>query len=109
MKKLSLVPYAFIPLLTVAACSEVGKLAMTDLTYAAKVATQGGDTAGAACWVALTPPVVAIEDAPTPGLASAIEADRLFMLATQGPNAPCNAVSGMILSMVLRKAVPYLP
>jgi hypothetical protein len=38
MRKLSLVPYALIPLLTVAGCSEVGKLAATDLTYAAKVA-----------------------------------------------------------------------
>ncbi len=104
MRKLSLVPYALIPLLTVAGCSEVGKLAATDLTYAAKVATQGGDPAGAACWVALTPPASAIEDAPAPGLASVIEADRLFALATQGPNAPCNAVAGMILSTVLRKA-----
>jgi hypothetical protein len=109
MRRLSLVPYAFIPLLTVAGCSEVGKLAATDLTYAAKVATQGGDSAGAACWVALTPPVTAIEDMPTPGLASAIEADRLLALATQGPNAPCNAVAGMILSKVLRKTVPFLP
>ena len=109
MRKAFFVPYAFIPLLTVAACSEVGKLAATDLSYAAKVATQGGDPEGAACWVALTPPVNAIEGAPTPGLASVIEADRLFALATQGPNAPCNAVAGMILSRVLRKSVPVLP
>src|SRR5438445_13684840 len=109
MLKLSWVPYAFIPLLALAGCSEVGKLAVTDLTYAAKVATEGGDPTGAACWVALTPPAKAIEDAPTPGLASAIEADRLFALATQGPDAPCNAVGGMILSTVLRKAVPFLP
>jgi hypothetical protein len=109
MRKLSLVLYACIPLLTVAGCSEVGKLSATDLTYAAKVATQGGDPAGAACWVALTPPANAIEGAPTPGLASVIEADRLFALATQGPNAPCNAVAGMILSTVLRKAPLLLP
>ena len=47
-----------------------------------------------------------VETAPTPGLASTIEADRLFAFATEGPTAPCNAVGGMILSMVLRKAVP---
>ena len=109
MRKLSLVPYALIPLLSVAGCSEVGKLALTDLNYAAKVATQGGDSAGAACWTALTPTASAIEGAPTPGLASIIEADRLFELATQGPTAACNAVAGMIMSEVLRKAVPFLP
>ena len=109
MRRFFLVPYVLIPLLTVAGCSEVGRLAVPDLTYAAKVATQGGDPSGAACWVALTPPAKAIEDAPTPGLASVIEADRLFALATQGPDAPCNAVGGMILSTVLRKAVPFLP
>jgi hypothetical protein len=42
-------------------------------------------------------------------LASLIEADRLLVAATQGPNAPCNAVGGLILSMFLHKAVPSLP
>jgi len=109
MRKLLFVRYAFIPLLAVTGCTQVGRLAATDLTYAAKVATEGGDPAGAACWVALTLPASAIEDAPAPGLASVIEADRLFALATQGPNAPCNAVAGMILSTVLRKAPLLLP
>jgi len=51
----------------------------------------------------------AVETAPAPGLASVVETDRLFAAATQGPNAPCNAVGGLILSMLLRKTVPFLP
>jgi hypothetical protein len=98
-----------IPLLAVSGCAQVGKLAAADLTNAAQVATQGGDPQGAACWVALAPVAGAIETAPKPGLASVIEADRLFASATQGPNAPCNAVGGLILSMFLQKAVPFLP
>jgi len=109
MKKRPFVPYALIPLLALSGCAEVGKLAAADLTNAAQVATQGGDPQGAACWLALGPVADAVETAPKPGLASLIEADRLFVAATQGPNAPCNAVSGLILSMVLRKAVPFLP
>ena len=98
-----------IPLLAVSGCAEVGKLAANDLTNAAQVATQGGDPQGAACWVALAPVAGAIETAPKPGLASVVEADRLFASATQGPNAPCNAVGGLILSMFLQKALPFLP
>jgi hypothetical protein len=109
MRKRPFVSYAFIPLLALSGCAEVGKLATADLTNAAQVAAQGGDPQGAACWVALVPVAGAVETAPKPGLASVIEADRLFASATQGPNAPCNAVGGLILSMVLRKAVPFLP
>jgi len=109
MRKRPFVSYTFIPLLALSGCAEVGKLAAADLTNAAQVATQSGDPQGAACWVALAPVADAIETAPNPGLASVIEADRLFATATQGPNAPCNAVGGMILSMVLRKTVPFLP
>jgi hypothetical protein len=109
MQKRPFVSYAFIPLLALSGCAEAGKLASADLTNAAQVANQSGDSQGAACWVALAPAANAIETAPKPGLASVIEADRLFASATQGPNAPCNAVGGMILSMVLRKAVPFLP
>ena len=109
MRRLLFFPSVCVPLLAVAGCAQVGKLAATDLTNAAQVATQGGDAQGAACWAALTPVADAIETAPKPGLASVIEADRLFASATQGPDAPCNAVGGMILSMVLRKAVPFLP
>lgn len=101
--------YAFIALLALSGCAEVGKLAATDLTNAAQIATQGGDPEGAACWVALGPVADAVETAPKPGLASLIEADRLLVSATQGPNAPCNAVGGLILSMFLQKAVPFLP
>ena len=109
MRKRPFVSYALMPLLVLSGCAEVGKLGAADLTNAAQVATQSGDPQGAACWVALTPAANAIETAPKPGLASVIEADRLFASAMQGPNAPCNAVGGMILSMVLRKAVPLLP
>jgi hypothetical protein len=109
MRKQSFVPYAFIPLLAVSGCAEVGKLAAADLANAAQVAAQGDDPQGAACWVALGPVADAVETAPKPGLASLIEADRLFVFATQGPNAPCNTVGGLILSMFLRKAVPFLP
>ena len=109
MQKRPFVPCALIPLLALSGCAEVGKLAAADLTNAAQVATQGGDPQGAACWVALAPVAKSVEAAPAPGLASLIEADRLLVAATQGPNAPCNAVSGLILSMVLRKAVPFLP
>ncbi len=109
MRKLGFIFYVCVPLLVVAGCAQVGKLASTDLTNAAQAATQGGDPQGAACWAALTPLADAIETAPTPGLASVIEADRLFASATQGPNAPCNAVGGSILSMLLQKAVPLLP
>jgi len=109
MQKQPFVPYAFIALLALSGCAEVGKLATADLTNAAQVATQGGDPQGAACWVALGPVADAVETTPKPGLASLVEADRLFASATQGPNAPCNAVGGLILSMVLRKAVPFPP
>jgi hypothetical protein len=109
MRKLLFFPCVCIPLLAASGCTQVGKLAATDLTNAAQVATQGGDPQGAACWDALAPVADAIETTPNPGLASVIEADRLFASATLGPNAPCNAVGGMILSMVLRKAVPFLP
>jgi hypothetical protein len=109
MRKLLFFPCVCIPLLAVSGCAQVGKLASADLTNAAQVATQSGDPQGAACWVALTPVANAIETAPKPGLASVIEADRLFAAATQGPSAPCNAVGGMILSMALRKTVPFLP
>ena len=90
-------------------CAEVSKLAATDLTNAAQVATQGGDPEGAACWVASGPAADAVETAPKPGLASLIEADRLLVSPTQKPNAPCSAVGGLILSMFLQKAVPFLP
>jgi hypothetical protein len=109
MRKRPFVSYTFIPLLALSGCAEVGKLTAADLTDAAQAATQSGDPQGAACWVALAPVAGAIETAPNLGLASVIEADRLFATATQGPNAPCNAVGGMILSMVLRKTVPFLP
>ena len=109
MRKRRFVYYAVVLLLTVGGCAQVGKLGSTDLTNAAQVAAHNGDAQGAACWVALTPVANAIETAPIPGLASTIEADRLFAFATEGPTAPCNAVGGMILSMVLRKAVPLLP
>jgi hypothetical protein len=109
MRKQRFLPYAFMPLVALAGCAEVGKLAAVDLTNAAQVATQAGDPQGAACWMALSPVADAVETAPKPGLASLIEADRLFAFATVGPSAPCNAVGGMILSMVLRKAVPFLP
>lgn len=109
MRKSTFVSYALIPLLGLPGCSQVGKLAATDLTYAGQVATQGGDPQGAACWNALAPVASAVETAPKPGLASLIEADRLLVSATQGPNAPCNAVGGLLLSMLLQKAVPFLP
>jgi hypothetical protein len=109
MRKRPVVLYAFIALLALSGCAEVGKVAVADLTNAAQVATQGGDPEGAACWVALGPVADAVETAPKPGLASLIEADRLLVSATQGPNAPCNAVGGLILSMFLQKAVPFLP
>jgi hypothetical protein len=109
MRKQRFLPYALIPFLALSGCAEVGKLAAADLTNAAQVATQGGDPQGAACWMALAPAAGAVETAPKPGLASLIEADRLFAFATMGPNAPCNAVGGLILSMFLQKAVPFLP
>jgi hypothetical protein len=109
MRKQRFLPYALIPLLALSGCAEGAKLAAADLTNAAQVAAQGGDAQGAACWMALGPVAGAVETAPKPGLASLIEADRLFEFATQGPTAPCNAVGGLILSMVLRKAVPFLP
>ena len=109
MRTRPFVSYAFIPLLALSGCAEVGKLAAADLTNAAQVATQSGDPQGAACWVALTPVANAVETAPAPGLASVIETDRLLTAATQGPNAPCNAVGGLILSMLLQKTVPLLP
>jgi len=109
MRKQRFLPYAFMPFLALSGCAEVGKLAAGDLTNAAQVAAQGGDSQGAACWMALGPVAGAVETAPKPGFASLIEADRLFAFATLGQNAPCNAVGGMILSMVLRKAVPFLP
>jgi hypothetical protein len=101
--------YAFILLSALSGCAEVGRFEATDLTNAAQVATRAGDLQGAACWGALGPVAGALETASKPGLASLIEADRLFVFATEGPNAPCNAVGGMILSMFLRKAVPVLP
>jgi len=109
MRRRPFVSYAFIPLLAVSGCAEVGKLAASDLNSAAQVASQGGDAQGAACWIALAPVANAVETAPKPGLASLIEADRLLVSATQGPNAPCNAVGGLILSMLLQKAVPFVP
>ena len=109
MRKRPFVPYALIPLLGLSGCAEVGKLAAADLTNAAQVATQGGDPQGAACWLALGPVADVVETAPKPGLASLIEADRLLVSATQGPNAPCTGVGGLILSMFLQKAVPFLP
>jgi hypothetical protein len=109
MRNQRFLPYTLIPFLALSGCAEVGKLAAADLTNAAQVATQGGDPQGAACWMALSPVASAVETVPKPGLASIIEADRLFSSATLGPNAPCNAVGGLILSMVLRKAVPFLP
>jgi hypothetical protein len=109
MRKLRFLPYALIPFFALTGCTEVGKLASADLINAAQVANQGGDQQGAACWMALGPVAGAVETAPKPGLASLIEADRLFAFATMGPSAPCNAVGGLILSMVLRKAVPFLP
>jgi len=109
MRKRPFVSYTFIPLLALSGCAEVGKLAAADLTNAAQVAAQNGDPQGAACWVALSPVANAVETAPAPGLASVVETDRLFAAATQGPNAPCNAVGGLILSMLLRKTVPFLP
>ena len=109
MHRRSSVPYVFTALLALSGCAEVGKLAAADLTNAAQVATQGGDPQGAACWIALAPVADAVETAPKPGLASLIEANRLLVSATQGPNAPCNAVGGLILSMLLQKAVPFLP
>jgi len=59
--------------------------------------------------VALEPAAGAVATARKTGLAALIEADRLLVAATQGPNAPCNAVGGLILSMFLHKAVPFLP
>jgi hypothetical protein len=109
MQKRRFVHYAIVPLLTMGGCAQVGKLASADLTNAAQLAADNGDVQGAACWAALSPIANAIETAPTPGLASTIEADRLFAIATEGPTARCNAVSGMIFSMVLRKALPLLP
>jgi len=109
MTKRRFVSYTLIPLLALSGCAEAGKLASADLTNAAAVATHGGDPQGAACWAALGPVAGAVETAPKPGLASLIETDRLLVAATQGPNAPCNAVGGLILSMLLHKAVPLLP
>jgi hypothetical protein len=96
-----------VPLLAGASCAPVGKFATVDLTNAARVATWVSDPQGMACWAALTPVAQAVETAP--GLASVIEADRILAFATQGPNAPCNAVGGTILAMFLRKALPPLP
>jgi hypothetical protein len=109
MRKMVFFPSVCIALLAMSGCAPLGKFAAGDLANAAQVAARGGDPQGAACWDALIPIADAIETAPTPGLAVAIEADRLFVSATQGPNAPCNAVGGQILSMLLRKAVPLLP
>jgi len=109
MRKRSFVHCAFIFLSALSGCAEIGKLEATDLTSAVQAATRGGDPQGMACWVALGPVVGAIENTPKPGLASLIEADRLFAFATEGPNAPCSAVGGLILSMFLRKSVPFLP
>jgi hypothetical protein len=107
MRKRRYLPYAL--LLALSGCAEVDKLVSADLTNAAQVARQGGDPQGAACWHALGPVANAVETAPKPGLASLIEANRLFATATFGPNAPCNAVGSLILSMFLQKAVPFLP
>ena len=109
MQQRLFVSYTFMSMLALSGCAEVGKLANADLTNAVQVATQGGDPQGAACWAALGPVAGAVETAPKPGLASLIEADRLLVAATQGPHAPCNAVGGLILSMLLHKAVPLLP
>ena len=109
MYRRAFVSYALMSLAALSGCAEVGKLASADLTNAAAVAAKGGDPAGTACWVALDPVADAAETAPKPGLAALIEADRLLVAATQGPNAPCNAVGGLILSMVLHRAVPFLP
>ena len=109
MRKRPFVLGALIALLSLSGCAEVGKLASADLTNAAQIATKAGDQQGAACWLALGPVAGAVESAPQPGLASLIEADRFFAAATLGTNAPCNAVGGLILSMALRKAVPFLP
>jgi hypothetical protein len=109
MRKRRFVDYVAVPLVAMGGCAQVSKLASTDLTNAAQVAAQNGDAEGAACWVELTPVANAIETASTSGLASTIEADRLLAFATDGPTAPCNAVGGSILSMVLREAVPLLP
>jgi hypothetical protein len=109
MQKRRIVHYAVVSLLTMGGCAQVGKIASTDLTNAAQLAAHNGDAQGAACWIALSPVASAIETAPTPGLASTIEADRLFAFATEGPTAPCNPVGGMILSIVLRRAPPLLP
>jgi hypothetical protein len=109
MQKRHVVPWLCVSLWALSACAQVGQFAALDLKSAAQLASRGADPQGAACWTALTPVAEAIETAPTPGLASIIEADRLLASATQGPNAPCNAVGGLIISMVLRKAVPYLP
>jgi|SRR5215472_8729604 len=103
------VPHALILLLALSGCAEIGKLTNADLTNAARIAVQGGDPQGAACWAVLGPVAGAVETAPKPGLTSLIEADRLVVAATQGPNAPCNAVGGLILSMLLHKAVPFPP
>jgi len=109
MQQRLFVSYTFMSMLALSGCAEVGKLANADLTNAVQVATQGGDPQGAACWAALGPVAGAVETAPKPGLASLIEADRMLVAATQGPNAPCNAVGGLILAMLLHKAVPLLP
>jgi len=109
MRQRPFVSCACILLFVLSGCAEVGRLASADLTNAAQIATQGGDPQGTSCWVALGPVAGAVETAPKPGLASLIEADRLLVAATQGPNAPCNAVGGLILSMFLHKAVPFLP
>ena len=109
MQQRLFVSYTFMSMLALSGCAEVGKLASADLTNAAQLATQRSDPQGAACWLALGPVADAIETAPKPGLASLIEADRMLVAATQGPNAPCNAVGGLILSMLLHKAVPLLP
>ena len=109
MRKLVFLSCICIPLLAAGGCAQVGKLAAADLTNAGAVASRDGDVQGAACWAALAPVANAVESAPAPGLASVIEADRLFISATEGPDAPCNAVGGLILSMLLRKAVPLLP
>lgn len=55
MRKLGFIFYVCVPLLVVAGCAQVGKLASTDLTNAAQAATQGGDPQGAACWAASFP------------------------------------------------------
>jgi len=109
MQKLILRACALIPLLAATSCQHAGQLAMTDLANAAQIVAKGGDPQGQACWLALSPAADAVETAPKPGFASLIEADRLFVFATQGPSAPCNGVGGLILSMLLQKAVPFLP